>query len=87
MAEITYREAVIQAMAEEMRRDDTVFLIGEDVGPSGGIFKCSEGLFDEFDPVALRVLGEAYPNPAAIRVGPENRRRDELDALAAEPLV
>jgi len=48
MAEITYREAVIQAMAEEMRRDDTVFLIGEDVGPSGGIFKCSEGLFDEF---------------------------------------
>ena len=31
-----------------MRRDETVFLIGEDVGKSGGIFKCSEGLFEEF---------------------------------------
>lgn len=54
MAEITYREAVVQAMSEEMRRDDAVFLIGEDVGPSGGIFKCSEGLFDEFG--AARVI-------------------------------
>ena len=54
MAEITYREAVIQAMSEEMRRDDAVFLIGEDVGPYGGIFKCSEGLFDEFG--AARVI-------------------------------
>ncbi len=47
-AEISFREAVIEAMAEEMRRDETVFLIGEDVGKSGGIFKCSEGLFEEF---------------------------------------
>lgn len=48
--EITFREAVCEAMAEEMRRDPRVVLIGEDVGPSGGIFKCSEGLFDEFGP-------------------------------------
>ncbi len=48
--EITFREAVCEAMAEEMRRDPKVILIGEDVGPSGGIFKCSEGLFDEFGP-------------------------------------
>ena len=47
-AEISFREAIIEAMAEEMRRDETVFLIGEDVGKSGGIFKCSEGLFEEF---------------------------------------
>ena len=46
--EITFREAVCEAMAEEMRRDPQVVLIGEDVGPSGGIFKCSEGLYDEF---------------------------------------
>ncbi len=46
--QFTYREAIIEAMAEEMRLDETVILIGEDVGPSGGIFKCSEGLFDEF---------------------------------------
>ncbi len=48
--EITFREAVCEAMAEEMRLDPKVILIGEDVGPSGGIFKCSEGLFDEFGP-------------------------------------
>ena len=48
--EITFREAVCEAMAEEMRLDPQVILIGEDVGRSGGIFKCSEGLFDEFGP-------------------------------------
>ena len=48
--EITFREAVCEAMAEEMRLDPKVILIGEDVGPSGGIFKCSEGLFEEFGP-------------------------------------
>ncbi len=48
IAQISFREAIIEAMAEEMRRDETVFLMGEDVGKSGGIFKCSEGLFEEF---------------------------------------
>lgn len=46
--EITFREAICEAMSEEMRRDDSVFLIGEDVGKSGGIFKCSEGIWEEF---------------------------------------
>lgn len=46
--EITFREAIIEATSEEMERDDAVFLMGEDVGKSGGIFKCSEGLFDRF---------------------------------------
>ena len=46
--ELTFREAICEAMAEEMRHDAAVFLIGEDVGRSGGIFKCSEGLWDEF---------------------------------------
>jgi pyruvate dehydrogenase E1 component beta subunit len=48
--EITFRDAITQAMREEMRRDQLVFLIGEDVGRSGGIFKCSQGLFEEFGP-------------------------------------
>ena len=46
--DISFREAITQAMAEEMRRDPSVFLVGEDVARSGGIFKCSEGLFAEF---------------------------------------
>ena len=53
-AEITYREAVRQALREEMARDDRVFLVGEDVAASGGIFKCSEGLLDEFGPTRVR---------------------------------
>jgi len=53
-AEITYREAVRQALREEMQRDDAVFLVGEDVAVSGGIFKCSEGLLEEFGPDRVR---------------------------------
>jgi pyruvate dehydrogenase E1 component beta subunit len=48
--EKTYREAIIEAMAEEMRRDDRVVLIGEDVGKFGGAMGASKGLFDEFGP-------------------------------------
>jgi len=48
--ELTFKQALALAMSEEMRRDESVFLIGEDVGPSGGIFKCSEGMFEEFGP-------------------------------------
>jgi pyruvate dehydrogenase E1 component beta subunit len=50
MAESTYRQAVAQGIAQEMRRDKTVVLIGEDVGSAGGVFKLTEGLFDEFGP-------------------------------------
>lgn len=46
--EMLFREAIGLATAEEMRRDNTVFVMGEDVGASGGIFKCCEGLFEEF---------------------------------------
>lgn len=46
--EISFREAIIEATREEMEYDETVFLMGEDVGASGGVFKCSEGLFETF---------------------------------------
>ena len=48
MAETTYIEAITQAMAEEMARDERVFLIGEDVGAYGGAFKTSAGLLERF---------------------------------------
>jgi pyruvate/2-oxoglutarate/acetoin dehydrogenase E1 component len=47
---LTYRQAVAEAMAEEMARDPRVFLMGEDVGKHGGAFAASKGLFDEFGP-------------------------------------
>ena len=48
MAVIRMREALNQALAEEMRRDESVFVIGEDVGVFQGAFKVTEGLLDEF---------------------------------------
>lgn len=45
---ITYGEAVREAIAEEMRRDETVFFMGEDVAAAGGVFKVTVGLLDEF---------------------------------------
>lgn len=47
---ITYREAVAEGIAREMRRDPSVVCIGEDIGAAGGVFKTAQGLFDEFGP-------------------------------------
>jgi len=49
-ATITVREALRDAIAEEMRRDDTVFLLGEEVGEYQGAYKVSQGLLQEFGP-------------------------------------
>ena len=54
MAELTYRAAVAAGIAQEMDRDPTVVLIGEDVGAAGGVFKLTEGLFDRFGPDRVR---------------------------------
>jgi 2-oxoisovalerate dehydrogenase E1 component beta subunit len=48
MPEVTYLEALRQGLREEMRRDERVFILGEDVGRYGGAFKVTEGLLEEF---------------------------------------
>lgn len=50
MAELTYRGAVARGIAQEMRRDERVVLIGEDIAGAGGVFKTTVGLLDEFGP-------------------------------------
>jgi len=50
VAELTYRDAVARGIAQEMRRDERVVLIGEDIAGSGGVFKTTVGLLDEFGP-------------------------------------
>src|SRR4029450_5533489 len=47
---ITYRDAVAAGIAQEMRRDDTVVCLGEDIGAAEGVFKTAAGLFAEFAP-------------------------------------
>jgi acetoin:2,6-dichlorophenolindophenol oxidoreductase subunit beta len=54
MALLTYREAVSRAIAQEMRRDERVVFLGEDVGAAGGVFKATGGLLDEFGPLRVR---------------------------------
>lgn len=50
MAQLTYREAVGRAIAQEMRRDQSVVFLGEDVAAAGGVFKATAGLLEEFGP-------------------------------------
>jgi acetoin:2,6-dichlorophenolindophenol oxidoreductase subunit beta len=65
--EITFSQAVREALAEEMRRDPTVFLIGEDVAEAGTPFKVTLGLVDEFGPE--RVIDAPISEPGFCGLG------------------
>jgi pyruvate/2-oxoglutarate/acetoin dehydrogenase E1 component len=54
VAQLTYREAVAAGIAQEMERDPSVFLIGEDVAAAGGTFKATAGLLERFGPRRVR---------------------------------
>jgi 2-oxoisovalerate dehydrogenase E1 component beta subunit len=64
--ETTYLEAIREGLAEEMRRDQTVFVLGEDVGPYGGAFGVTQGLHDEFG--EMRVIDTPISESAIIGV-------------------
>ncbi|MBA3467033.1 MAG: pyruvate dehydrogenase complex E1 component subunit beta [Gemmatimonadaceae bacterium] len=53
MAVVTYRDALTQALREELQRDDRVFLMGEEVAQYNGAYKVSKGLLDEFGPMRI----------------------------------
>jgi pyruvate dehydrogenase E1 component beta subunit len=50
MAQLSYRDAVARGIAQEMRRDERVVVVGEDIAGAGGVFKTTVGLLDEFGP-------------------------------------
>jgi len=50
MKTIQFREAIAQAMSEEMRRDESIYLMGEEVAEYNGAYKASKGMLDEFGP-------------------------------------
>ena len=54
MAELTYRGAIAAGIAQEMERDASVVMLGEDIGAAGGVFKLTEGLLDRFGPERIR---------------------------------
>jgi 2-oxoisovalerate dehydrogenase E1 component beta subunit len=63
-AELTYLEAISEALREEMRRDETVICFGEDIGAFGGAFKVTDGFFEEFG--AARVIDAPLAENAII---------------------
>ena len=64
MAEMTYLEAISDGLREEMRRDESVFCLGEDIGAFGGAFKVTDGFIEEFG--ADRVLDTPLAENAII---------------------
>ncbi|HEX9867342.1 MAG TPA: alpha-ketoacid dehydrogenase subunit beta, partial [Candidatus Tectomicrobia bacterium] len=54
MRQITYRQALQEALREEMQRDEAVFLLGEDIAEFGGSYKVTAGLLDEFGAERVR---------------------------------
>lgn len=67
MAVISYIQAVTSALREEMQRDEKVFVLGEDVGKKGGVFRATDGLFTEFGD--YRVLDTPLAESAIAGVG------------------
>lgn len=67
MAEVTLIEAIRQAMDEELARDDRVFITGEDVGPRGGVFRATLGLYDKYGP--QRIIDSPLAELSIVGVG------------------
>ncbi|GEN31156.1 2-oxoisovalerate dehydrogenase E1 component beta subunit [Cerasibacillus quisquiliarum] len=67
MTVMTYIQAVTTALKEEMIRDENVFILGEDVGKKGGVFKATEGLYEQFG--EYRVLDTPLSESAIAGVG------------------
>lgn len=77
MRQISYTEAIIEALREEMKRDKKVFLLGEDIGLYGGAYGATRGLFEEFGewrvidtPIAEAAIGGAAVGAAMAGMRP-----------------
>ena len=69
MRTIQFREAIAEAMSEEMRRDENIFLMGEEVAEYNGAYKASKGMLDEFGPKRVLDTPIAELGFAGIGVG------------------
>ncbi len=67
MPEMTLIEAIRQAMDEELARDDCVFITGEDVGPRGGVFRATQGLYEKYGP--RRIIDSPLAELSIVGIG------------------
>ena len=86
MPEITYLEAIRQALWQEMKCDERVFLLGEDIGRYGGAFGLTHGMLDEFGPERVREtpISEATIVATAIGASLLGMRRGALLRLQTQ---
>ncbi len=95
MAQLSYREAVRDALAQAMRRDDDVFVMGEDIAEMGGSMGVTQGMLDEFGPERVRntPISEMALAGAAIGAAVQGMRPvaeimyEDFLTLAAEQIV
>jgi len=95
MVQMTYREAIRQALREEMQSDERVFLIGEDIAEFGGSLKVTLGLLDEFGPKRVRntpisemaVLGAAVGSAATGLRPIAEIMYSDFFAMAMDPVI
>ncbi len=67
MAEMTLIDALREAMDEELARDERVFITGEDVGPRGGVFRATMGLYDKYGP--SRIIDSPLAELSIVAIG------------------
>ena len=90
MTRITFAQAIVDAIAEEMRRDEDVFVLGEDVGAFGGPMKSTAGLFEKFGGDRVLDMPMSEGTLAGVAVGAAlEGKRPVLDLMFGEflPLV
>ena len=81
MPELSYREAVRDALSQAMRTDDDVFIMGEDIAEMGGSMGVTQGMLDEFGPERVRntpisemaLVGHRPSAPRCRACGPSSR--------------
>src|SRR5260370_3563332 len=66
---ITYADAGVEALREEMRRDDSIVYIGQGIGPRGGNFRQTRGLWKEFGDDRLRDTGICELGATGVAIG------------------
>src|SRR5690625_2403591 len=67
MTQLTYIQAITEAMKEELSNDENVFIVGQDVGTKGGVFRATDGLFDTYG--ENRVIDAPLAESAIVGVG------------------
>src|SRR5918996_1405132 len=79
MSEITYLEAIREALFEEMERDENVFCLGQDIGAYGGAFKVTDGLLEKFGEARVIATPMVVRGPSGgyVRGGPFHSQNPE----------